>query len=95
MNILQRILGVFLVSLPWLAQSAELPPEHHPWARFAPGSWQRLRVTSETYSAEAQKVIRVEQITTSLVRVLEDGVVRARAVGPGASLGRAKQTGLV
>ena len=92
MNILQRILGVFLVSLPWLAQSAELPPEHHPWARFAPGSWQRLRVTSETYSAEAQKVIRVEEITTSLVRVLEDGVVLAREVRQGDSVRREKQT---
>ena len=92
MNILQRILGVFLVSLPWLAQSAELPPEHPPWARFAPGSWQRLRVTSETYSAGAQKVIRVEEITTSLVRVLEDGVVLAREVRQGDSVRREKQT---
>ena len=83
MSLLQRILGVFLFSLPLLAQSAELPPEHHPWGRFAPGSWQRLRVTSETYSADAQKVVRVEEITTSLVRVLEDGVMLAREVRHG------------
>ncbi|WP_146402978.1 hypothetical protein [Pseudobythopirellula maris] len=26
-----------------------LPPEHHPWARYAPGAWRRLRIINETF----------------------------------------------
>ena len=80
MNSLPRILGIVLCSLPHFAAGAELPPDHHPWGRFAPGSWQRLRVTSETFSPGAKKAVRVEEITTSLIRVLEDGVVLSREV---------------
>jgi hypothetical protein len=33
------------------AQEAEIPREHHAWARFAPGSWKLVRIVTENFDS--------------------------------------------
>ncbi len=36
---------------PASAQDAEIPREHHAWARFAPGSWKLVRIVTENFDS--------------------------------------------
>jgi len=45
-----------------------LPPAHHRWARFQPGAWRELRVTTETFDNEGKVV---SQSVTTQQEVLE------------------------
>ena len=54
--------------------AVESPPEHHPWGRFQPGSWSRVRVITETFKG-GKRSSEIKTVTTTLVRVDEDGVV--------------------
>jgi hypothetical protein len=67
--------GLFACSIEALA--VEIPVEHHPWGRFRPGSWSRVRVVTETF-AGGKSSSRIAIITTTLVRVEEDGVLLTR-----------------
>ncbi len=35
-----------------------LPAEHHPWARFAPGAWREVEITTETFDEQGELVNR-------------------------------------
>lgn len=51
-----------------------LPPEHHPWARFAPGAWRTLRTITETFDPTGQFIGRSQTSQTeTLVDVNEQG----------------------
>ena len=88
MKALQRLVLIALLGLTRPATGVEIPSVHHPWGRFAPGSWQRLRVTTESFSSGAEKRVHVAEITTSLVGVLEDGVILTREVHSGGEVHR-------
>ena len=62
--------------------AVEIPPEHHPWGRLQPGSWSRVRVATETFGG-GNSSSEIAIITTTLVRVEEDGVVLTREVKTG------------
>jgi hypothetical protein len=43
--------AVAMVSSAVIAQQVpSMPPELHPWGKFEPGAWKRVRTTSETYN---------------------------------------------
>jgi len=45
------ILAAALLSMTVAAQQASsLPAELHPWGKFEPGAWKRIRVTTESYN---------------------------------------------
>ncbi len=78
---------VICVSL-WLlpaviASAVEIPPAQHPWGRFKPNSWQRVRVTTEAFGSENLKTVTTKVITTRLVKVESDGYVVSREVKTG------------
>ena len=60
------------------ALAVEIPPAHHPWGRFKPNSWQRVRVTTETFGSENSKSVEIKVITTRLIKVEADGYVVSR-----------------
>lgn len=57
------------------AVAVETPPAHHSWGRFKPGSWQRVRVTTETFGSGDSKSVEIIVITTRLIKVEADGYV--------------------
>lgn len=58
--------------------AVEIPPAHHSWGRFKPNSWQRVRVTTETFGSENSKSVTTKVITTRLIKVETDGYVVSR-----------------
>ncbi|MDA1053995.1 MAG: hypothetical protein O3C40_26395 [Planctomycetota bacterium] len=73
---------VCLFALAVEARAVEIPPEHHPWGRLQPGSWSRVRVVTETFGG-GKSSSEISIITTTLVRVEEDGVVLTREAKTG------------
>ena len=59
------------------AVAVEIPHKQHPWGRFQPSSWSRVRVVTETFSG-GKSSSEISLITTTLVRVEEDGVFLMR-----------------
>lgn len=45
------------------------PAEHHPWARFEPGAWRTIRITTESFDAAGKFLGRSE--TTQTDRLIE------------------------
>ena len=80
----QRLLaiGVCLAALQ-TAAAVEIPAEQHPWGRFKPGSWQRVRVTVESFGTDGAKSVEVRHVTTRLVEVRADGIVLSRETETG------------
>jgi hypothetical protein len=71
---------VVLFSLACASEAAavEIPPAHHPWGRFPPNSWQRVRVITESFGPGDGKSVEITDVTTRLVKVEGDGVVLTR-----------------
>jgi len=71
--------GVFCLTLAVAVPLAaeDIPREQHPWGRFAPGSWTRLKVTIDSLAEAGTKTARVEFVTTRLVKVDVHGVTLA------------------
>ncbi len=58
------------------AQTAGVVLEHHPWGRFEPGAWKRVRVITETLGAGGPvSETSSAETKTTLLRVDPDGVV--------------------
>ncbi|MFP6766934.1 MAG: hypothetical protein VB859_02110 [Planctomycetaceae bacterium] len=57
-----------------LVRAEEIPRHQHPWGRFAPGSWSRTRVVTETIGEDGQKIRYEELVTTRLLKVDRLGV---------------------
>ena len=67
-------------------------PSTHPWGRYAPGSWQTVRVTTATTGRDGNTVVRIVDITTRLERVDEDGYVVSREIREGDDVQRKEPT---
>ncbi|MDP7398018.1 MAG: hypothetical protein QGF67_11530 [Lentisphaeria bacterium] len=65
-------------------------PSTHPWGRYAPGSWQTVRVTTKTSGRDGQAVVRIVDITTRLERLDADGYVVSREIRNGDDVQRKK-----
>ena len=53
------------------------PPlrQHHPWARFRPGSWKQVRLVTETLDAQGKVITTsIARTKTTLASVGDDGV---------------------
>lgn len=48
-----------------------LPRRRHPWARFKPGAWRTLRVTTETYDEQGEFVSRSVAVRTERLTATE------------------------
>jgi hypothetical protein len=70
-------IGLLLTGAP-PTEAVEIPAKHHDWGRFQPGSWQRLKVTTEIFGADNSRSLEIKVITTRLVKVESDGYVLAR-----------------
>ena len=80
----QRLLAIGVcLAATQTAVAVEIPAEQHPWGRFKPGSWQRVRVTTESFSADGGKSMEVRHVTTRLVEVRADGIVLSRETETG------------
>jgi hypothetical protein len=73
----EALIAIGLLACSVEAFAVEIPTEHHPWGRFQPDSWSRVRVVTETLGAGTSSS-QITIITTTLVRVDEDGVVLTR-----------------
>ncbi|MEO1999899.1 MAG: hypothetical protein ABGZ17_32045 [Planctomycetaceae bacterium] len=71
------VIGLLLLSARE-TDAVEIPAEHHPWSRFQPGSWQSVRVTTESFGADQAKSVDIKIITTRLIKTETDGFVLAR-----------------
>ena len=56
------------------AQESGIAREHHPWGRFQPGAWTKVRVVTETFDQE-ETVTSVTETKTSLGEVDDRGVM--------------------
>lgn len=78
------IVGSLVFSLvgPSSGDTLEIPANHHPWGRFNPGSWSRLRETQFTTSADGgEQTTHVTVTTATLEEVADDGyTLRVEAV---------------
>lgn len=54
------------------AQQQSVPREHHAWARFQPGAWKKVRVTTETLNAEGEVTSQSSTDTTTLLEGVAD-----------------------
>jgi len=70
-------IGLLLLSVTEIP-AVEIPAEHHPWSRFQPGSWQSVRVTTESFGADQAKSVEIKTVTTRLIKTEPDGIVLAR-----------------
>jgi len=60
---------------PAAAQRFRIPRKHSAWGRFRPGSWQRVRITTETLSEDEQvETIATTDRKSTLVAVDDEGV---------------------
>ncbi|MBP87058.1 MAG: hypothetical protein CMJ64_10140 [Planctomycetaceae bacterium] len=82
MRCLLNSLGLLVCSFITNTLAVEIPPEQHPWGRFQPDSWSRVRVVSETFGG-GKSSSEITIITTTLVSVEEDGVVLTRETKTG------------
>ena len=82
--------GVLFLFVVQPAIAVEIPPKQHPWGRFKAGSWQRVRVTTETLGADESKQVEIKFITTRLVKVEADGITLVREVKLGEQTTRQK-----
>jgi hypothetical protein len=58
------------------AQEGMVAPEHHPWGRFEPGAWKRVRVITETLDEQDHvSSTSSTETKTTLLRVDPDGVI--------------------
>jgi hypothetical protein len=48
------------------AQETLLPREKHPWGRYSPGSWKRMRLTTETYDQHGVATASISEIKTTI-----------------------------
>ena len=74
---------MLLCTVAMQSSAVEIPPAHHPWGRFEPGSWQRLRVTTEVFGSGDGKSVGITEITTRLIKVEKDGVILTREIKDG------------
>jgi hypothetical protein len=57
------------------AQETSLPPQIHPWASFAPGSWKLVRITAESFNEQGASMgTSVSDSKTTLLDSDEDSV---------------------
>lgn len=68
------------------ARGEDIPRDQHPWGRFAPGSWCRIRVSFDGVGSNGQKIQRVELVTTRLLKVDVHGVTLQREILRGKKL---------
>lgn len=74
-GLVRLLLGISTLGLgPAICVAEDIPREQHPWGRFAPGSWTRIRVTVESIGENGQKTARSELVTTRLLKIDEHGV---------------------
>lgn len=67
-------LVLILALMPAFVLAEDIPRDQHPWGRFAPGSWARIKITTEKISAAGKKTAQVTLVTTRLLAVDEHGV---------------------
>ena len=57
------------------ADETGMTAQHHPWARFEPGAWKRVRVVTETLDEQGTVTsTSTTETKTSLVRVEQNAV---------------------
>ena len=63
-----------VTSAPPAAKSVppQLPRGHHAWARFQPGAWRRIKVTSESFDANGRFLSRSETSQTESLVAVDD-----------------------
>lgn len=49
-----------------------LPPEQHPWGRFAPGAWRTLRITAVAADQQADQPAETVVVQTEVLRAIDD-----------------------
>jgi hypothetical protein len=82
-----RVLALLLTAIAALpaiharqgrAEGFDIPPEHHAWGSFRPGSWTRLKTTEFARDGEGQEhVLSISVTTTRLEAAHDDGVTLA------------------
>ncbi|MCA9266248.1 MAG: hypothetical protein KDA60_20450 [Planctomycetales bacterium] len=69
MSMMFTLLVLSSVTAP-LLNAQILPREHHPWGRFEPGSWKRVRIVTEMYDDRGEIAgVTTQETTTTLVEV--------------------------
>jgi len=61
---------------PALAVDRGVPREHHPWGRFAPGSWKLVRVVTETLGPKGEVTTTSTTETRTTLDELTDATVK-------------------
>lgn len=70
------LLTLSCCALPAAAQTTAVAPEHHPWGRFEPGAWKRVRVITETLDERGLvSSTSSTETKTTLLEVDTEGVV--------------------
>ncbi|HEV3025501.1 MAG TPA: hypothetical protein VGX76_23680 [Pirellulales bacterium] len=71
------VLGAMIWVLAWCSPAAalDIPAKHHPWGRFRPASWVRLRETWLAVDAAGKETIRSTSVTTTRLELVEAGGV--------------------
>jgi hypothetical protein len=87
---LRSLLGWILTALvltvlgaqPCVAADAGISARHNSWARFQPGAWKLVRVTTDSLDENGRVLgVNITETKTSLLRVETDGVVLEAEVG--------------
>ncbi len=79
--------GVFLGRIsPLAAQGIEA--DHHPWARFAPGSWVQTRTVTETFNADQALLTHTVIRTRTELLAVDEGSYTVRRTNRMAILGK-------
>ena len=76
-RIVRTLLLVLVVGRCATAGAVEIAAlrQHHPWARFRPGSWKQVRLATETLDAEGKvTTTSIARTRTTLSSVGDDGV---------------------
>jgi hypothetical protein len=72
---LKSLVVLFVLASAMPASAAEPARKHHPWARFSPGAWQRVRIYTETFDKSGRIVdTGVTEQKTTLQEVDDAGV---------------------
>jgi hypothetical protein len=70
------VLALALPTRPALAREGGLPREHHPWGRFAPGSWKLVRVVTETLDPKGEVTTTSTTETRTTLEGRSDSTVK-------------------
>jgi len=55
------------------SESFQIPVEQHPWARFQPGAWRELQITSETFGVTGETISRSVTRQKEVLQAVAEG----------------------